>query len=153
SRRSLPAEPVESDAAPDRERDQQAHRLRGRHLPRRRPAQSNYRIVAHVGFAEAPGVNAGAFVTDTVLRSTRAMSGSDWLLLILLSIVWGGTFFFAKIALAELPPLTIVLMRVVIAATALHLLVIATGQRMPADRVLWRDFVIMGLLNNAIPFS
>jgi drug/metabolite transporter (DMT)-like permease len=81
------------------------------------------------------------------------MSGSDWLLLILLSIVWGGSFFFAKIAVAELPPLTIVLARVTIAAAALHLLVIATGQRMPADVSLWRDFLLMGLLNNAIPFS
>jgi drug/metabolite transporter (DMT)-like permease len=92
-------------------------------------------------------------VTDTIVRSTRTMSGSDWLLLILLSIVWGGSFFFAKVAVAELPPLTIVLARVVIAAAALHLLVIATGQRMPTDLALWLDFLIMGLLNNAIPFS
>ena len=83
----------------------------------------------------------------------RAMSGGDWLLLILLSIVWGGSFFFAKIAVAELPPLTIVLARVTIAAAALHLLVLAVGQRMPGELSLWRDFLIMGLLNNAIPFS
>ena len=83
----------------------------------------------------------------------RTMSGSDWLLLILLSILWGGSFFFAKVAVAELPPLTIVLGRVLIAATALHLLVVATGQRMPGDLKLWRDFLVMGLLNNAIPFS
>lgn len=81
------------------------------------------------------------------------MSGSDWLLLIVLSIVWGGSFFFAKVAVAELPPLTIVLARVVIAAAALHLLVIVLGQRMPGDFALWRDFLLMGLLNNAIPFS
>jgi drug/metabolite transporter (DMT)-like permease len=81
------------------------------------------------------------------------MSGSDWLLLILLSIVWGGSFFFAKVAVAELPPLTIVLARVTIAAAALHLLVLATGQRMPGEAALWRDFLVMGLLNNAIPFS
>jgi drug/metabolite transporter (DMT)-like permease len=87
------------------------------------------------------------------LPATRSMSGSDWLLLILLSIVWGGSFFFAKIAIAELPPLTIVLARVTIAAAALHLLVVATGQRMPGEASLWRDFLLMGLLNNAIPFS
>jgi drug/metabolite transporter (DMT)-like permease len=87
------------------------------------------------------------------LITTRSMSGSDWLLLVLLSIVWGGSFFFAKIAVAELPPLTIVLARVTIAAAALHLLVLAIGQRMPGDLSLWRDFLIMGLLNNAIPFS
>ena len=92
-------------------------------------------------------------MTNPALQSTRIMSGSDWLLLIVLSILWGGSFFFAKIAIAELPPLTIVLARVMIAALALHLLVIATGQRMPGDFHLWRDFLIMGLLNNAIPFS
>ncbi|MDQ7249547.1 DMT family transporter [Dongia sedimenti] len=85
--------------------------------------------------------------------AARSMSGSDWLLLILLSVVWGGSFFFAKVAVAELPPLTIVLARVVIAAAALHLLVIATGRRMPVEPLLWRDFLLMGLLNNAIPFS
>jgi drug/metabolite transporter (DMT)-like permease len=87
------------------------------------------------------------------IAPTRSMSGSDWLLLILLSIVWGGSFFFAKVAVAELPPLTIVLARVTIAAAALHLLVLATGQRMPGETALWRDFLLMGLLNNAIPFS
>jgi drug/metabolite transporter (DMT)-like permease len=81
------------------------------------------------------------------------MTGSDWLLLVVLSILWGGSFFFAKIAVAELPPLSIVLGRVVIAALALHLVMIATGQRMQGDWKLWRDFLIMGLLNNAIPFS
>jgi drug/metabolite transporter (DMT)-like permease len=81
------------------------------------------------------------------------MSGSDWLLLVLLSIVWGGSFFFAKIAVAALPPLSIVLARVAIAAAALHLLRLALGQRMAGDAALWRDFLLMGLMNNAIPFS
>ena len=92
-------------------------------------------------------------MTAILAPSARSMSGSDWLLLIVLSILWGGSFFFAKVAVAELPPLTIVLARVIIAAAALHLLVIATGQRMPGDLRLWRDFLVMGLLNNAIPFS
>jgi drug/metabolite transporter (DMT)-like permease len=88
-----------------------------------------------------------------MLQPARTMSGSDWLLLVLLSVIWGGGFVLAKIAVAELPPLSIVLGRVVIAAATLHLLVLATGQRMPGDLRLWRDFLIMGLLNNAIPFS
>jgi len=92
-------------------------------------------------------------VTDVHSRTARLMSGSDWLLLVILSVLWGGSFFFAKIAVAELPPLTLVLGRVAIAAAALHLLILALGQRMPADPGLWRDFVVMGLLNNAIPFS
>ncbi|HEY4163248.1 MAG TPA: DMT family transporter [Dongiaceae bacterium] len=81
------------------------------------------------------------------------MTRNDWALLIALSILWGGSFFFAKIAVAELPPFTIVLGRVLVAASTLHLLVIASGRRMPRDIGLWRDFLFMGLLNNAIPFS
>jgi drug/metabolite transporter (DMT)-like permease len=83
----------------------------------------------------------------------RAMSGGDWLLLIVLSILWGGSFFFAKVAVREVPPISIVLGRVGLAASMLHMLVLAGGRRMPRDPGLWRDFLIMGLLNNAIPFS
>jgi drug/metabolite transporter (DMT)-like permease len=87
------------------------------------------------------------------LPTTRSMSGSDWLLLAALSVLWGGSFFFAKVAVKELPPFSIVLGRVAIAALVLHLLVLASGQRMPRDLKFWRDFFVMGLLNNAIPFS
>jgi drug/metabolite transporter (DMT)-like permease len=85
--------------------------------------------------------------------TTRTMSGRDWLLLTVLSILWGGSFFFAKVAVGEMPPVSIVLGRVGIAAITLHILVLASGKRMPNDLRLWRDFIIMGLLNNAIPFS
>ena len=91
--------------------------------------------------------------TTIPMQPVRTMSGSDWLLLILLSIIWGGGFVLGKVAVAEVPPFSLVLGRVVIAALTLHLLVLATGQRMPGNLSLWRDFLIMGLLNNAIPFS
>ena len=81
------------------------------------------------------------------------MSAKAWFLLILLSILWGGSFFFAEIALRELPPFTVVLGRVGIAAITLHVLVLATGQRMPASLGLWGAFLVMGALNNLIPFS
>lgn len=82
-----------------------------------------------------------------------AISFRVWLLLIALSILWGGSFFFAEIALIELPPFTVVLGRVGIAAIVLNLLVIATGLRMPASLGLWGAFLAMGTLNNLIPFS
>lgn len=85
--------------------------------------------------------------------NTPAMSAAAWVLLIVLSFLWGGSFFFAAIALQDLPPFTVVLGRVAIAALTLHLLVIAFGQRMPADLGLWGAFLIMGTLNNLIPFS
>ena len=85
--------------------------------------------------------------------SAAAMNTKAWFLLILLSILWGGSFFFAEIALRELPPFTVVLGRVGIAAIALNLLVVATGKRMPGKLGLWAAFLIMGALNNLIPFS
>jgi drug/metabolite transporter (DMT)-like permease len=47
------------------------------------------------------------------------MSAADWVLLLILSVLWGGSFYFAKIAVPEIPPLTLALGRVGIAAIAL----------------------------------
>ncbi len=84
---------------------------------------------------------------------TTTMSAADWLLLVGLSLLWGGSFFFAKVAVAELPPLTVAFGRVSIAATILALVIKATGHHWPRDGAAWRAFAIMGVLNNAIPFS
>ncbi|MGI9421318.1 MAG: DMT family transporter [Geminicoccaceae bacterium] len=81
------------------------------------------------------------------------MNAVAWGLLVVLSLLWGGSFFFAEIALRELPPFTVVLGRVGIAAIALHLLLLVNGQRMPTSLGLWGAFLVMGALNNLIPFS
>jgi len=81
------------------------------------------------------------------------MTGRVWLLLIALSILWGGSFFFSEVALAELGPLTVVLGRVGFAALALIGLVYLTGHRLPSGWGLWGAFLVMGALNNLIPFS
>ncbi len=81
-----------------------------------------------------------------------AMSPLEWGLLVLLSVFWGGSFFFTEVAVAALPPFTIVLGRVGLAAFALLVLVRATGRRMPLDARAWGAFIVMGALNNLIPF-
>ncbi len=81
------------------------------------------------------------------------MAGREWLLLVILSILWGGSFFFAEVALRELGPLTIVFGRISIAALALLSFVYSSGKRLPGDPRSWRQFFIMGGLNNMIPFS
>ena len=86
-------------------------------------------------------------------RIARVMGASDWALLIALSVLWGGSFFFAEVALAEVRPLTLVFARVGIAAGALVLAVYSSGQRMPRSMALWAAFLVMGALNNLIPFS
>jgi len=82
----------------------------------------------------------------------RRMNGSEWLTLIVLSVLWGGSFFFSAVQLASLPPLTIVLARVGLAALIMNALVKALGKKMPGTWFAWRAFFGMGLLNNAIPF-
>jgi drug/metabolite transporter (DMT)-like permease len=74
-------------------------------------------------------------------------------MLILLSILWGGTFFFVAIALREVPPLTLVLARCVVAALALAPVVFLLGGKFPSTLSGWRDFVVMSILNNIIPFT
>ncbi len=81
------------------------------------------------------------------------MSLRDWSLLIALSILWGGSFFFVRVALDGVPPLTLVLARVAIAAAVLLMLLRATGESLPRRRAVWLTLAVMALLNNVIPFS
>jgi drug/metabolite transporter (DMT)-like permease len=76
-----------------------------------------------------------------------------WLLLILLSVLWGGTFFFIGVAVRELPPFTIVLVRVALGTLFLLPVLKALGGALPKTLSGWMPFFVMGLLNNVIPFS
>jgi len=70
-----------------------------------------------------------------------------------LAILWGVSFFFSKVALAELPPFTLVLGRFGIAALALLLAARLGGHRIPLSRRLWAGFFVLGALNSFIPFG
>ncbi|QQO11923.1 DMT family transporter [Bradyrhizobium diazoefficiens] len=77
----------------------------------------------------------------------------DWSLLTVLSILWGGSFFFNGAALRELPPLTLVFLRVALGAAILLPLLRRQGIGFPKGAAGWTPFVAIGLLNNVIPFS
>jgi len=81
------------------------------------------------------------------------MSAVDWGLLGILSILWGGTFFFTSIAVGEFPPLTVVFLRAGIASLALFIYLWMRGITLPRNRQVWTAFLTMGFLNNVIPFS
>lgn len=82
------------------------------------------------------------------------MGAAEWSALLLLSALWGGSFFLFKVLVdAGLPPFTIVLARVGMAALVLLGVVYASGRRMPGSPRVWRSFVTMGALNNLIPFA
>ncbi|MCU0831588.1 MAG: DMT family transporter [Rhizobiaceae bacterium] len=92
----------------------------------------------------------------TDIASTTAgptLDARAWAMLVALGAIWGGSFFFARIAVAEIPPLMLVLLRVSIAALALHLWLMARGIRFLDHRADFRAFMLLGLVNNAIPFS
>jgi len=74
-------------------------------------------------------------------------------LLLALAAVWGGSFFFAEIALREVPPLTVALHRIFWAVPALFLVVLWKGLKVPRSIKAWLCYLVMGALNNAIPFS
>jgi drug/metabolite transporter (DMT)-like permease len=76
----------------------------------------------------------------------------DWSLLALLSVLWGGSFFFNGVVLRELPPLTVVLLRVTIAAIILLPLLWAYRIGFPKGVSGWKPFFAIALLNNILPF-
>jgi drug/metabolite transporter (DMT)-like permease len=82
----------------------------------------------------------------------QAMSAYEWALLLALSLIWGGSFFFNKILLTAFEPLTIVLGRTGLAALALLLVFRIAGWSMPRTMAAWRVFAAMSLLNNIVPF-
>jgi len=81
------------------------------------------------------------------------MKNADWLRLIALSAVWGSVFLFVTLAVRSIPEFTLVFLRLALAAAGFWLFIVATGGRMPRDRKLWGEFLISGLITNAIPFS
>ena len=81
------------------------------------------------------------------------MNLADWLMLIALSVLWGGSFFFVGIAVKELAPFTIVFIRLSLAALTLWIVILVVRIPVPGSISAWRALMIMGILNNVIPFS
>lgn len=83
----------------------------------------------------------------------NGISGLAWALLLALGLLWGGSFFFARVAVAEVPPFTLALSRFALAALCLHLFIAGRYGIYREIRTHWRQFLLLGLINNAIPHS
>ena len=85
--------------------------------------------------------------------SSKAWPRREWALLVALSILWGGSFFFVGVAVGELPTLTIVVAaRRARGHRASPAAVRVMGVALPREKRVWVAFAGMGLINNAIPF-
>src|SRR5688572_17702344 len=84
---------------------------------------------------------------------TLRMGPRDWAILFFLSVLWGGSFFFIDVAVETVSPMTLVLARVALAAAILLAILKATGRPLPFARATALPFLVLALLNNAIPFT
>ena len=83
----------------------------------------------------------------------QTMGPAEWVMLLVLGAIWGGSFFFARIAVAEIPPLTLVLLRVAIAGAALQFYLLARGPSFALAIPHLPMLFLLAILNNVIPFS
>lgn len=83
----------------------------------------------------------------------QRMGFIEWALLISLSVIWGGSFLFGRMAVQEVPPLTVAWVRVMIAAAVLAGVVAIGRFGFPRGWAGWAPFFVMGAINNAIPFT
>jgi drug/metabolite transporter (DMT)-like permease len=83
----------------------------------------------------------------------KTLTGGAWAELILLALIWGGSFLSIRIALDEVSPLTSVAHRTGWAMLALWGVVMVMRLPIPRDPRVWAAFMGMGLLNNVIPFG
>lgn len=87
------------------------------------------------------------------MSSIQPMGAKQWAMLLLLSVLWGGSFFFMKVALLELPTFTIVLLRVGLAAITLYGYLKIVKLDVPSCLQVWKLFFYLGFFNNIIPFG
>lgn len=80
------------------------------------------------------------------------MSGSDWGIIMLLSLLWGGAFFMIELGLRGFPPNTLVFLRMALAVPPMLLILKVMGHRLPGDLKSWQQLFILGAINAAFPF-
>ncbi len=79
---------------------------------------------------------------------TRMNFGLEASLLALLALLWGSSYLLIKVAVAEIPPVTLIAVRVTIAAVLLVCVVVVRAERFPRDRRTWRQLLVQSFLNS-----
>ena len=75
------------------------------------------------------------------------------LLLLILGTIWGSSYLFIKVAVVEIPVMTLITGRLLLAAIILWILHWVLGQSMQHSKSLWKTYAVMGILSGALPYS
>ena len=81
------------------------------------------------------------------------MSIRNFAILLILSLIWGASFLFIKVAVATIPPFSVAFGRTALAAVLLYLVLRSRGLRMPGWGPMWGTFLLMGFFNGAVPYT
>ena len=86
------------------------------------------------------------------MTDQKSLSGRAWAEMLVLALIWGGSFLSIRIALDEISPMMSVAHRVTWAMLVLWGVVAMMRIPLPRNPRIWFAFLVMGLLNNVIPF-
>jgi drug/metabolite transporter (DMT)-like permease len=81
------------------------------------------------------------------------MNRGDWLILLVLAVIWGGAFFFIGVAVRHVQPLTYVWLRLTIGSAALWSYMVLRREPVALPRQVWGSILLLAILNNALPFA
>lgn len=87
------------------------------------------------------------------MTQSPTLSGRIWAELLLLGLIWGGSFLAIRTALDEIAVATAVAHRVFWAAAILWVVVLIRRRPLPRSPRTWAALAVMGVLNNVVPFS
>ncbi|MEM0906105.1 MAG: DMT family transporter [Pseudomonadota bacterium] len=87
------------------------------------------------------------------MNGSLRLDGPAWAMLVGLAILWGGSFVLVEVILEEMPVITLVALRVSLAAVTLWAAVALTGGPIPRRAEVWGAFIMLGVFNNLVPFS
>ncbi len=94
-------------------------------------------------------------MTKPALTTPAAGSGrtGDLALLLVLAVLWGGSYTFIKVGVGTIPPVSLIAARTLIAGALLLVVLRLRGLRLPTDPAIWRRFITQACLNSVVPFT
>ena len=81
------------------------------------------------------------------------MKLKEWGAFALLGLVWGSSFLWIKIAVQEVGPFTLVVLRLSFGLAGLLIVMLWQKQPLPRDRRTLLAYLFMGVFNTAVPFT